>query len=73
MLLYPLDHDLVPTHRRATPEERRALAPVNRLPLLCLDDPVVQYLGLRPGDVVRIERRDGTLYWRQVTASKAQG
>ena len=54
-MMYPLDHELVPLHRKATAEERRALvgAPA-LLPSLRVDDVVAQYLGLRAGDVVRI-------------------
>lgn len=66
VLLHPLDHELVPAHRRATPEERARLTPVNLLPALRSDDAVAQYLALRPGDVVRIERADATVYWRLI-------
>lgn len=55
--------------RLATPEERRRLMPLKTLPLLRSDDPIAQYLGLRPGDVVRVDRPDGTIYWRNVVAA----
>lgn len=66
VLLRPLDHTLVPRHRRATPEERARLTPVTQLPTLRADDAVAQYLGLRSGEVVRIQRADDTLYWRLI-------
>lgn len=67
VLLYPLDHEMVPPHRRATPEERAALrVPLSMLPVLRRDDAIAQYLGLQHGDVVRIDRLDGTVYWRHV-------
>ena len=78
--MWPLDHEMVPYHRKATAEERRAVLrnqPANVLPLLRTDDPVLrgttadprapsaaQYLGLRTGDVVHIQRPDGTVYYR---------
>lgn len=40
------------------------------LPSLRADDPVVQYLGLSVGDVVRIDRPDGSIYYRLVIACK---
>ena len=43
--------------------------PLKTLPLLRSDDPIAQYLGLRPGDVVRVDRPDGTIYWRNVVAA----
>lgn len=73
VLMYPLDHEMVPKQRRATPEERSRLLPLSTLPLLRSDDVVVQYLGLRPGDVVRIDRPDGTVYWRLVVSAAAGG
>ena len=84
LLFYPLDHDLVPMHRLATPEERARLGPVSVLPQLRADDAVAQaprpasspgaarYLGLRVGDVVRIDRRDQTVHWRLVTGSQSR-
>ena len=50
VLMYPLDHDLVPRHRRATADDLRLLAPLHihrrgtMLPALRADDPIVQYL-----------------------------
>lgn len=64
VLVYPLDHELVPRHRRATAEERARLHPVHQLPALRVDDPVARYLGVDPGEVLRIDRPDGTVYWR---------
>ena len=66
VLARPLDHDLVPPHRRATAAERARLRPLHHLPSLRADDVVAQYLALRPGDVARIDRHDGSVYWRHV-------
>lgn len=66
LCMYPLDHALVPRHRLATREERARLTPVTQLPTLRADDAIAVYLGLRPGDVVRIDRPDGSTYWRHV-------
>lgn len=59
-------HQLVPLHRVATAEERRTLGSVHLLPLLRSDDAIVRYLGLKTGEVVRIQRCDGSLYWRHI-------
>lgn len=71
-LTYPLDHEIVPPHRRATAADLRD-AGLTRckpsvLPAVRSDDPVVRYLRLRVGDIVRIDRRDGSLYFRRVIA-----
>ena len=69
VLMYPLDHTLVPQHRRSTVaalEQERGLhiGSAKLLPALGSDDPIAQYLGLTCGDVVRIARADGSVYWR---------
>jgi DNA-directed RNA polymerase subunit H (RpoH/RPB5) len=70
ILTYPLDHEIVPPQRRATTDDLAAagLARCKRtaLPSVRSDDPVVRYLDLAPGDVLRVDRRDGTLYFRRV-------
>lgn len=66
ILLRPLNHQLVPTHRRATAEERARLRPVKHLPVLRADDAIAQYLALRAGEVVHITRNDGTVYYRLI-------
>ena len=93
-MMYPLDHALVPPHRRVPVNEVRGsrsfaqwltekktkrletkyLCPGKRLsavlPSLRADDPVVQYLGLSVGDIVRIDRPDGSVYYRLVIVCK---
>lgn len=70
VLTDPLDHEIVPQQRRANPDELRAIGidpgRPGLLPSIHASDPVVRYLGLVPGDVVRIVRRDGSLYFRHV-------
>ena len=62
----------MPPHRLATEDDLRRLPPrctPRILPALRLNDPIVQYLGLRVGNVVRIDRKDGSTYFRVVVAS----
>jgi hypothetical protein len=42
----------------------------NILPSLRKDDPIVQYLGLTVGDIVRVDRQDGSVYYRLVIPTK---
>lgn len=88
VLMYPLDHSLVPPHRLATPGElrelqqryglvthnhhhhRRPAVATTTLPALRADDPVAQYLGLAVGDVVRIDRADGSVFYRAVITAR---
>lgn len=71
VLMYPLDHTLVPKHQRASLADMlretglRTLS-VRNLPALRADDPIAQYLGLVTGDLARIERADSSVYWRAV-------
>ena len=78
VLTHPLDHELVPCHRRCTPDEISSLGVrpsehttttrpeirLSQLPCLHSNDPIAQYLALKPGEVVRIERLDGSIYYR---------
>lgn len=73
VLVYPLDHELVPRHRRATATERARLGPRQCLPSLRSDDVIAQYLALRIGDVVRIDRHDHTVYWRHIVSTHPSG
>jgi DNA-directed RNA polymerase subunit H (RpoH/RPB5) len=83
LMTYPLDHTMVPTHRRASPDEvcrllgcsnggtshhhRKATErKANLLPCLRTDDPIAQYLGLETGEIVRIDRLDGSVYYRVI-------
>lgn len=48
VLIRPMDHELVPKHRKVTTKEERAtLGPSSNLPALRSDDVIAQYLGLR--------------------------
>jgi DNA-directed RNA polymerase subunit H (RpoH/RPB5) len=71
-LTYPLDHEIVPPQRRATTDDLRAagLADLKRslLPSIRCDDAIVRYLDLVPGDVLCIDRLDGSRYFRRVVA-----
>ncbi|MCE4601427.1 MAG: DNA-directed RNA polymerase subunit H [Desulfurococcales archaeon] len=72
-----LEHELVPKHEVLSFEEatevlrRLGIAP-NRLPSISVNDPIVQLLGAKPGDIIRITRRSPTageaVYYRIVVA-----
>ena len=68
VFLQPLGHVMVPRQRAATVDERAAFTPAQRkkLPLIRANDAVVVYLGLAPGDLLRVDRSDGSVYWRVV-------
>jgi DNA-directed RNA polymerase subunit H (RpoH/RPB5) len=73
--MYPLDHQLVPRHRKASMEDlkllpRGTLRRRSCLPAIRADDAIVQYLGLQVHDIVRIDRLDGTVYFRVVIATR---
>jgi DNA-directed RNA polymerase subunit H (RpoH/RPB5) len=75
ILTYPLDHQLVPKHRFATPEDLKmlpqgALKRRSILPAIRADDAIIQYLGLSVNDIVRIDRLDGTVYFRVVIPTR---
>ena len=40
------------------------------LPAIFADDAIVQYLGLVVNDIVRIDRLDGTVYFRVVITTR---
>jgi len=72
-----LEHELVPEHRILELEEaievlRRLGVPPNRLPRISINDPVVQLLGAKPGDIIEIKRKSRTageaVYYRIVVA-----
>jgi len=72
-----LEHELVPEHRILSLEEaievlRRLGVPPNRLPRISINDPVVQLLGAKPGDIIEIKRKSRTageaVYYRIVVA-----
>lgn len=57
-----LKHELVPKHVVVGHETQNT----HKLPYLRRCDPVSRFLAFRPGDVVRIERADGSIYFRYV-------
>ncbi len=59
----PTEHFLVPKHIPLTLTEQREFLEKNNLsidqmPILMTDDPIIKYLGLRGGRIVRIEREN---------------
>ena len=60
-------HVLVPKHRLVTSEERKALAKyVLNIAHIRTTDAVVRFMGFRSGDIVRIDRHDGSVAYRVV-------
>jgi DNA-directed RNA polymerase subunit H (RpoH/RPB5) len=57
-----LKHELVPRHTVIGHSKRND----QKLPLLRRTDPVARFLAFRVGDIVQIDRPDGTLYIRYV-------
>lgn len=73
LLANPCDHVLVPKHRRLSPEEKEGLqarVSISQLPRIESTDIVVRYLGLKPWDIIAIERVSPTtglaVYYRVV-------
>ena len=50
-----------PHHHRKATERKNQL-----LPCLRMDDPIARYLGMMPGEIVRIDRLDGSIYYRVI-------
>ena len=57
------------SNRRGLETPRGTLSRRNLLPAIRSDDIIVQYLGLHVNDIVRIDRHDGTVYFRAVIAN----
>jgi len=69
-----LEHSLIPEHEiLSKTEEEKVLNSLKisrqNLPKIRHDDAVVKSIGAKPGDVVRIKRRDHTMYYRLVVKS----
>lgn len=79
-LLYDIwEHAAVPRHTLLTPAEKDDLlrslkCTADQLPRIMRDDPMARYMGLRVGDVVRIDRPSVTVgmdvYYRVVVESE---
>lgn len=71
LLLCPLDNTMVPLHEMLSEEETTELLRVHNivkdhLPKIPAHDPIVRWNGWTVGDIIRIHRVDGTLYYRLV-------
>jgi DNA-directed RNA polymerase subunit H (RpoH/RPB5) len=64
MMYCPLNHIKVPLHRKATSEE--ILKYKYSLPKILSYDIICRWKNFKPGDVIAIERSDGTTYFRVV-------
>ena len=63
LLFNVLKHDLVPTHEKVS----IPLKGTEHYPVLCKNDPVARFLDFRPGDIIRITRKDGSISFRRVS------
>ncbi|MCX8175104.1 MAG: DNA-directed RNA polymerase subunit H [Candidatus Micrarchaeota archaeon] len=64
-------HELIPRHILLSKEEgEKVLAEFkvskNQLPKIRLKDPALAGMGAKPGAIVKIERHDGSVYYRLV-------
>ena len=57
-----LDHRLVPLHTKVGHRDHNN----DKLPEMCQNDAVASYMGYETGDIIRIDRQDGTIYYRYV-------
>jgi len=57
-----LKHRLVPRHTKIRREKQNQ----NKYPILKKTDPVVRFMGFETGDIIKIDRKDGTIYYRYV-------
>lgn len=57
-----LNHVLVPKHTKVDRQAKND----KKYPILKKSDPVAKFMGYKPGDVIRIDRNDGTIYYRYV-------
>ncbi|RLG76876.1 MAG: DNA-directed RNA polymerase subunit H [Thermoprotei archaeon] len=65
MLRKILEHELVPKHEIASPEEAARVLKLygikpEELPWIRVSDPVVRAIGAKPGDIVKIVRKSPT-------------
>lgn len=62
-------HRLIPLHTKLTEKERDEVISAygeNNLPSICLTDPIVQLYDFKRGDIIKIKRKKGDLYYRRV-------
>lgn len=57
-----MKHRLVPRHTRVDHKKKNT----DKFPLIKRTDPVCKFMGYSPGDIIRIDRADGSLYFRFV-------
>ncbi len=58
-------HELVPKHTKLNDSEKNKILEkynisANALPRVSKDDPAIEKLGIKPGDVIKIERKSQT-------------
>jgi len=60
-------HSLVPKHSLLTNEEVDELKlEVNKLPLILRKDPVIRWYNFKPGGVCKIDRKNGSIFYRLI-------
>jgi DNA-directed RNA polymerase subunit H len=69
-------HSLIPKHIKLSEKEKEALfkkynITATELPKILKDDPAIQGLGVKPGDVIKVTRKSPTsgeaIFYRGVT------
>ncbi|NCO84775.1 MAG: DNA-directed RNA polymerase subunit H [Candidatus Huberarchaeum crystalense] len=66
-----LEHYLVPDHKIITSEEARKIfefysISFENLPKIDITDPVIKAIKGKPGDIIKITRKNGKIYYRGV-------
>ena len=61
-------HHLVPKHTKLSPEERSSFVSTygENIPIIKKTDPISRYWCFKTGDIIKIDRNDGTISYRIV-------
>ena len=71
----PISHDLIPIHEKCTEKEKKELFKKyhiihQELPKIHMSDPAIRHLEVKPGDIIKIKRKDPkagiSIYYRVV-------
>ncbi len=70
-----LQHVLIPLHEKCSQEEKKKVleryhADLNEFPKISINDPAIRHLSVKPGDLIKITRKDPkagiSIYYRVV-------
>jgi len=73
-----IKHNLIPIHTIATEQDLAELSlkniTIDKLPLLSISDPAIRHLEVKPGDVIKIKRKNEIIgdiyYYRKVISDE---